>query len=446
MNLKEKILLFMQESAYKPLNAEDLALEMEIRGKELIEFWRALEELEHDAKIFKTRYDKYGIPEKMSLVVGRLSLSSKGFGFVIPENPLTEDESDLYIAQDDLKTAMHNDFVIARVNRQNLAGRSREGEIVRIVNRANKKIIGTFDASKNFGFVIPDDKRIGQDIFVARENFNKAKVGAKVVVEIINWPDKQRSAEGKIVEVLGYKGDVGIEILSIIKKHDLAMEFPAEVEQEANKVPEQVMVDDSENRRELRDKIIAYAMREFHQRGVKAVKMDEISRGLRVSKRTVYEIFGDKEELLLAGMKIERAEYKARVEQYALTHARNVIDVIGYIYRLQMERNQQVGVVFYEEIHRMPRILEFLKEEHDKEYDDSMRFFQAGVDEGYFRKDVNFEVVYESSRICMSEMMHQQLYKRFTMQELFDNFTLIMIRGFCTDRGLELLDKAIGQL
>ena len=256
MNLKEKILLFMQESAYKPLNAEDLALEMEIRGKELIEFWRALEELEHDAKIFKTRYDKYGIPEKMSLVVGRLSLSSKGFGFVIPENPLTEDESDLYIAQDDLKTAMHNDVVIARVNRQNLAGRSREGEIVRIVNRANKKIIGTFDASKNFGFVIPDDKRIGQDIFVARENFNKAKVGAKVVVEIINWPDKQRSAEGKIVEVLGYKGDVGIEILSIIKKHDLAMEFPAEVEQEANKVPEQVMVDDSENRRDLRDKII----------------------------------------------------------------------------------------------------------------------------------------------------------------------------------------------
>ena len=256
MNLKEKILLFMQESAYKPLNAEDLALEMEIRGKELIEFWRALEELEHDAKIFKTRYDKYGIPEKMSLVVGRLSLSSKGFGFVIPENPLTEDESDLYIAQDDLKTAMHNDFVIARVNRQNLAGRSREGEIVRIVNRANKKIIGTFDASKNFGFVIPDDKRIGQDIFVSRENFNKAKVGAKVVVEIINWPDKQRSAEGKIVEVLGYKGDVGIEILSIIKKHDLAMEFPAEVEQEANKVPEQVMVDESENRRDLRDKII----------------------------------------------------------------------------------------------------------------------------------------------------------------------------------------------
>lgn len=88
MNLKEKILLFMQESAYKPLNAEDLALEMEIRGKELIEFWRALEELEHDAKIFKTRYDKYGIPEKMSLVVGRLSLSSKGFGFVIPEKSI----------------------------------------------------------------------------------------------------------------------------------------------------------------------------------------------------------------------------------------------------------------------------------------------------------------------------------------------------------------------
>ena len=256
MNLKEKILLFMQESAYKPLNAEDLAMEMGIRGKELKEFWLVLDELEEDAKIFKTRYDKYGIPEKMSLVVGRLSLSSKGFGFVIPENPLTEDESDLYIAQDDLRSAMHNDRVIARVNRQNLVGRSREGEIVRIVNRANKKIIGTFESSKNFGFVIPDDKRIGQDIFVARENFNNAKVGAKVVVEIINWPEKQRSAEGKIIEILGYKGDVGIEILSIIKKHDLTMEFPAEVETEANKVPEKVVIDESENRRDLRDKII----------------------------------------------------------------------------------------------------------------------------------------------------------------------------------------------
>ena len=206
------------------------------------------------------------------------------------------------------------------------------------------------------------------------------------------------------------------------------------------------MVEINEYRKELKSRIIDYAMGEFYKRGVRAVKMDEISQGLHVSKRTVYEIFGDKEELLLAGMKIERAEYKARVEEYALAHARNVMDVIGYIYRLQMERNQQVGVVFYEEIHRMPRILKFLKEEHDKEYDDSMRFFQAGVDEGYFRKDVNFEVVYESSRICMSEMMHRQLYKRFTMQELFDNFTLIVIRGFCTDRGLELLDKAIGQL
>ena len=206
------------------------------------------------------------------------------------------------------------------------------------------------------------------------------------------------------------------------------------------------MAEINQYRKDLRDKIIAYAMREFYQRGVKAVKMDEISRGLHVSKRTVYEIFGDKEELLLAGLKMERSENKVRIEGYALAHARNVIDVIGYIYRLQMEHNQQVGVVFYEEIHRMPRILKFLKEEHDKDYDDSMRFFQAGVDEGYFRKDVNFEVIYESSRICMSEMMHQQLYKRFTMQQLFDNFTLIMIRGFCTERGLELLDKAIGQL
>lgn len=205
------------------------------------------------------------------------------------------------------------------------------------------------------------------------------------------------------------------------------------------------MAEINQYRKDLRERIIAYAMREFYQRGVKAVKMDEISLGLHVSKRTVYEIFGDKEELLLAGMKMQQSETKARVEQYALTQARNVIDIIGFVYRLQMERNRQVGVVFYEEVHKMPRVMEFLRESHEKEHDDSIRFFQVGVEEGLFRKDVNFEVIIETAHLCM-EIMHQQVCKRFAMQELFDNYFLILIRGVCTERGLQLLDRAIGQL
>lgn len=124
------------------------------------------------------------------------------------------------------------------------------------------------------------------------------------------------------------------------------------------------MAEINQYRQELRNKIIDYAMAEFYKRGVKAVKMDEISRGLHVSKRTVYEIFGDKEELLLAGMKMQQAKELQELEEFANTQARNVIDIISYVYKLQMRRNEQVGVVFYEEIHKIPRVVEFMREYH----------------------------------------------------------------------------------
>lgn len=184
-------------------------------------------------------------------------------------------------------------------------------------------------------------------------------------------------------------------------------------------------------------------MKEFYQRGVKAVKMDEISRGLHVSKRTVYEIFGDKEELLLAGMLQQREVERQEMERYAKTNAHNVIDIISYAYKQQMRRNEQVGTVFYEEIHKMPRVLDFLRENHDCERADSRRFFAAGVEEGLFRKDINFEVIMDVGHVAMEEIMHRQLYCKHPMQKLFDNYVLVIIRGFCTERGQELLDEAL---
>ena len=103
--------------------------------------------------------------------------------------------------------------------------------------------------------------------------------------------------------------------------------------------------------------------------------MDEISRGLHVSKRTVYEIFGDKEELLLAGMKMQQAKELQSLEEFANTQARNVIDIISYVYKLQMRRNEQVGVVFYEEIHKIPRVVEFMREYHSKECEERSKIF-----------------------------------------------------------------------
>lgn len=203
------------------------------------------------------------------------------------------------------------------------------------------------------------------------------------------------------------------------------------------------MVEINEYRKELKCRIIDYAMGEFYKRGVRAVKMDEISQGLHVSKRTVYEIFGDKEELLLAGLKIKNLEMREKLEAYACNVAHNVVDIIGYFYKLQMEVNSMVGVAFYEEIHRMPRVIEFFDQEHEREYADRVKFLKAGVEEGFFRQDIDYSLTMELLSASMSEIMRNQLYKKYSMQEMFDNYFLVIIRGFCTERGAALLNKVI---
>ena len=171
--------------------------------------------------------------------------------------------------------------------------------------------------------------------------------------------------------------------------------------------------------------------------------MDEISQGLHVSKRTVYEIFGDKEELLLAGLKIKSLEMREKLETYSCNVAHNVVDIIGYFYKLQMEVNSMVGVAFYEEIHRMPRVIEFFNQEHEREFADRVKFLKAGVEEGLFRQDIDYSLTMELLSASMSEIMRNQIYKKYSMQQIFDNFFLVIIRGFCTERGAALLYKVI---
>ena len=203
------------------------------------------------------------------------------------------------------------------------------------------------------------------------------------------------------------------------------------------------MVEINEYRKELKSRIIDYAMGEFYKRGVRAVKMDEISQGLHVSKRTVYEIFGDKEELLLAGLKIKSLEMREKLETYSCNVAHNVVGIIGYFYKLQMEVNSMVGVAFYEEIHRMPRVIEFFKQEHEREFADRVKFLKAGVEERLFCQDIDYSLTMELLSASMSEIMRNQIYKKYSMQQIFDNFFLVIIRGFCTERGAALLNKVI---
>lgn len=251
-DIHEKVLAFMREASYAPMTSEQLvdALADVCSASRL---WQELLALEANGEIIRTRFDTYGLPEKMGLVAGRFQLTSKGFGFVIPDNK--GDRPDVFIPPRSLNGAMNNDRVLARVN-NDAHGKKPEGEILRIIVHANNKVVGIFHQTGDFAFVTPDDKRIGQDVYVMRKHFNGAKDGQKVVVEITEWPQEHRKAEGRVSEVLGNIGDVGLEILSIIKQNDLPLQFPDEVLEAARKVPKTIKKSELAGRRDLRDRTV----------------------------------------------------------------------------------------------------------------------------------------------------------------------------------------------
>lgn len=251
-DIHEKVLAFMREASYAPMTSEQLvdALADVCSASRL---WQELLALEKNGEIIRTRFDTYGLPEKMGLVAGRFQLTSKGFGFVIPDNK--GDRPDVFIPPRSLNGAMNNDRVLARVN-NDAHGKKPEGEILRIIVHANDKVVGIFHQTGDFAFVTPDDKRIGQDVYVMRKHFNGAKDGQKVVVEITEWPQEHRKAEGRVSEVLGNIGDVGLEILSIIKQNDLPLQFPDEVLEAARKVPKTIKKSELAGRRDLRERTV----------------------------------------------------------------------------------------------------------------------------------------------------------------------------------------------
>ncbi|MDR1701791.1 MAG: ribonuclease R [Sporomusaceae bacterium] len=249
--LSEEILGFLHQDSYKPVIAEELALQLEIRGQELSAFWQVLSQLEAEGALVRTPRGKYALPETLDYFTGKLALTSKGYGFV-----MNETENDLFIPPSALNDALNGDKVMAKIHRRNLGGKSFEGEIIRVLERARKDIVGTFERNRYFGFVTPDDKRLGADIFVPKEDFNKAQTGSKVVVEITKWPHRGKNAEGRIKEVLGYEGEKGVDVLAIIKDHSLPVEFPAQVKRAAKKIADFVSEADLTGRRDLRQQEI----------------------------------------------------------------------------------------------------------------------------------------------------------------------------------------------
>jgi ribonuclease R len=250
MDKSKEILEFMATQAYRPLTLEELIDHFGIEETQKIkEFCTLLNEMEQKGQVVLTRKKRYGLPQQMNLVVGRIQRHAKGFAFLIPDDANIRD---VYIKNEDLNGAMHNDRVIIRLYKHLDPKKKQEGEVIRILVRANETLVGTFESSKSFGFVIPDDSRIGQDFFISKDDFNGAKDGDKVVIQVTRWPEKRRSPEGKVVEVIGRKGEPGVDVVSIVRKYQLPEHFPENVLQAAEKILQTVSPEEIQGRRDLR--------------------------------------------------------------------------------------------------------------------------------------------------------------------------------------------------
>ncbi|PLS17970.1 ribonuclease R [Bacillus sp. M6-12] len=249
----DRLLSYMKEEAYKPLTVQELEQALEVQDSiDFKDFVKALVHMEEKGLVVRTRSNRYGLPEKMNLIRGKITGHAKGFAFVVPEEPGMDD---IFIPPNETKNAMHGDIVLVRVSTES-NGTRKEGTIEKIVERGISEVVGTYVESKHFGFVVPDDKKIANDIFIPKNASGGAVEGHKVVVRLTAYPEGRTSAEGEVIEILGHKNDPGVDILSVIYKHGLPLEFPDDVLQQAIDTPDTIDESELENRRDLRDQTL----------------------------------------------------------------------------------------------------------------------------------------------------------------------------------------------
>ncbi len=246
---QEQILKFLSTEANQPLKLRELAKKMDIPDEEYGSFRRKIRSMLRDGLIVKIKRGRIGLPDKANLVVGRLVSGRNDYGFVVPEDR----SEDVYIRGENMGNAFHGDKVVVRVLRTR-RGPAREGSIVKILKRARQSLVGIYHKGKFFDYVEPDDHKITRDIYIASANSKEALDGQKVVVSLLDWVDVGMGPEGKVVEVLGYPDEPGMDILTLIKEFGLALSFPEEVEQNLDSLPQRVEKRELQRRLDLRNK------------------------------------------------------------------------------------------------------------------------------------------------------------------------------------------------
>lgn len=195
-------------------------------------------------------------------------------------------------------------------------------------------------------------------------------------------------------------------------------------------------------RTELRNRVPKVALPMFFAHGVKAVKMDAIASALSISKRTLYELFPTKEDVLLACMVDYNNERMSRMKAYA-QKGNSVIDIILGYYNEQLRLAKKVTPLFFEEVHKYKKVIEHMQNAHEEAASHAMEFFEKGVAEGYFRKDINYDLILKVGGLTIQTVMQTQLYRNYSLSQILTNVNMVFVRGFCTSKGIAELDKHI---
>ena len=259
---------------YQPMRAKDLAVLLQVPAGKREELHEILDMLLEEGKITVNKRGKYEAvrgskkeqekeekkgkrdkkekkkKENQKYLIGIFAGHAKGFGFV---ELLDENGEDIYIPEEETGGAFHGDKVQVALKKENKPGKRREGRVIKILERGTREIVGTFQESAGFGFVVPDNQRFLRDIFIQKENFLGARNQDKVVVEIRDYGTRKRSPEGKIIQVLGNSEEKGIDVLSVAKSCGLPMEFPEKVLNQAERIRESLNEGDFYGRLDLRD-------------------------------------------------------------------------------------------------------------------------------------------------------------------------------------------------
>ena len=196
-------------------------------------------------------------------------------------------------------------------------------------------------------------------------------------------------------------------------------------------------------RESIKEKIVATAMRSFAQRGIKAVKMDDIAAELSVSKRTLYELFTDKENLLFEGVCMYHAQKHREMEELT-RQGDNVMTIILDIYIMKLKELSMTSPLFYRDLVKYPKILAYIRKDKKKNHDRFLEFMQRGVKEGYFRSETNYDLIAHLFDAVGSHMM-EHLFEHYGFEELFINMFFVPLRGFCTEKGVKALDHFLSQ-